>query len=224
MSNGMTSENLMRTLPGVLTSDAGMRQLGETIAGALEELWEQKDLPTLYSRIDALDEEMLDILARDFNVYWYDYDQTTEIKRQIIKDSFYVHRHMGTVGAVKRALGDVWPSYSLEEWFDYGGEPYHFRVAIADNDFSVDKRERAIRLINMTKNVRSALDDIYAQTIINIVIEVGSAYTYVDYLVASEIELTNANDIADWETPGDMEPQDAQVGVTRVGASIVTEG
>lgn len=220
MSNGMDRENLLRTLPSVLSNDAAMRPLGEAVATALAGLWERAGLPTIYSHIDELPEELLDILAQDFKVDWYDYNQTLAVKRAVINDSFYVHRHLGTVGAVKRALSDVWSSYLLEEWFQYDGEPYHFRVAIADNDFTVAKREQAIRLINLTKNVRSWLDDIYAQTITDIVVEVTTCYTYVDYLVASEIEYTNANDIADWEQ-AQFDAQEAQVDVTRVDASFV---
>ena len=215
MNSDMNRENLLFTLPSVLKKDKGMLPLGETVATALERLQGRVDLPTIYSHID-------DILAQDFKVDWYDYNQTIDVKRAIIKDSFYVHRHLGTVGAVKRALSDVWSSYLLEEWFQYDGEPYHFRVAIADNDFTIAKREQAIRLVNLTKNVRSWLDDIYAQTVNDIVVEVTTSFAYVDYLVVAEIEYTNANDIADWEEP-QFETQEAQVDVTRVGASFVVE-
>ena len=220
MSNGVTKENLLQTLPSVLANDAGMQPLGETASTVLAALWNNIDLPTIYSRIDELPESLLDILAKDFKVDWYNYDHPVETKRAVIKDSFFVHKHLGTVGAVKRALSDVWPSFSLEEWFHYGGEPYHFRVAIADKDFTVAKREQAIRYINLVKNVRSWLDDIYAQVIGDIVIVETSGWCYVDYLVASDIELTNANDITDWEQPV-FDSQPGQVDMTRVGASYV---
>lgn len=222
MNSDMNRENLLFTLPSVLKKDAGMLPLGETVATALEGLWGRVDLPTIYSHIDDLPEELLDILAQDFKVDWYDYNQTIDVKRAILRDSFYVHRHLGTVGAVKRALSDVWSSYLLEEWFQYDGVPYHFRVAIADNDFTVEKREQAIRLVNLTKNVRSWLDEIYAQTVNDIVVEVTTEYVFVDYLVASEIEFTNANDIDDWEE-AEFDVQDAQVNVSRVNASIITQ-
>ena len=218
MSNGVTKENLLQVLPSVLAKDAEMQPLGETASMALAALWSNVDLPTIYSRIDDLPESLLDILAKDFKIDWYNFDHPIETKRAVIKDSFYVHKHLGTVGAVKRALSDVWPSFSLEEWYDYGGDPYHFRVAIADHDFTVAKREQAIRYINLVKNVRSWLDEIYAQVIGDIVIVETSSYVYLDYLVASDIELTNANDITDWEEP-QFDVQDAQVDVTRVGAS-----
>lgn len=220
MNSGVTKENLLQVLPSVLVQDDGMQPLGETASEALTLLWGKADLPTIYSRIDELPESLLDILAKDFKIDWYNYDHPVETKRMVIKDSFYVHKHLGTVGAVKRALSDVWPSFSLEEWFNYGGVPYHFRVAIADSDFTVEKREQAIRYINLVKNVRSWLDEIYVQTIGNIVIVEHTEYAFVDYLVASEIELTNANDIDDWDEP-QFDDRDAQVDLTRVGASRV---
>ncbi|MGN1369755.1 MAG: phage tail protein I [Aristaeellaceae bacterium] len=213
-------DNFMQTLPSVLANDAGMQPLGETASRILEIMWAQVDLPAIYTRIDELPEELLDILAKDFKVDWYDYNHSLETKRLVIKDSFYVHKHLGTVGAVRRALSDIWPSFSLEEWFDYGGDPYHFRVAIADNDFTVAKREQAIKAINLTKNVRSWLDDIYAQVIGDIVIVESAQWCYVDYLVASDIELTNANDIADWTQP-EFDTVVGQVDITRVGVSYV---
>ena len=65
------------------------------------------------------------------------------------------------------------------------------------------------------------LDDICARSVTEIVVSVTTDYAFVDYLVASEIEYTNANDITDWEQPI-FEPQDAQVDVTRVDASRIS--
>lgn len=214
---------LRQTLPSVLASDAGMQPLGDVAAQALAAVWSKVDLPTIYSRIDELPEELLDILAQDFGVSWYNYNHDLETKRAVIRDSFHVHKHLGTVGAVKRALSDVWPSYSLQEWFEYGGDPYHFRVVIADEDFTPEKRAQAIRYINMVKNVRSWLDEIYAQSVSDIVIEESSGYAYVDWLVCSEDELTNANDIADWDEPV-IEIQDGQCDVTYADACTTVEG
>ena len=222
MSNGVNKENILQMLPTVLANDAGMQPLGETAAEALAGLWGSVDLPTIFSRLDDLPESMLDIIAKDFKVDWYNFNHPIETKRAVIRDSFFVHKHLGTVGAVKRALSDVWASYSLEEWFQYGGEPYHFRVAIADSDFTVAKREQAIKYINLVKNVRSWCDDIYARVIGDIVIVDSAGWTYVDYLVASEIEYTNANDIGDWDNWEEPEDEaEAKTDVSLVAGSYV---
>ena len=63
----------------------------------------------IYPRIDELDEALLDILAYDFKVDWYGYDYPLETKRALLKSSFYIHRHLGTKGAVEAAIQSVYP-------------------------------------------------------------------------------------------------------------------
>ena len=197
----LNKNNFLQTLPSVLANDEGMAPLGGVAAEALAGLIGKTELPAIYSRIDQLDEELLDILAKDFKVDWYDYDADITAKRAMIRDSFYVHRHLGTAGAVKRVLSDIYPSYTLQEWYEYGGAPYHFKVTVADNNFTAEKRAQAIRMINIVKNVRSCLDDIAAQTIARITVHVDTGHAFLDALVPGDDQLTNANDIADWEVP-----------------------
>ena len=159
MNNGFTKSNLLHTAPKVLKNDAGMNPLVDTIAEAISKLGMKVVFPNIYARIDELPEDLLDILAKDFKVDWYDYNWGIEAKRQTIKDSFYVHRHLGTVGAVKTALSDVWPPSTVEEWFEYGGEPYYFRV-ILDASQSTEPIyvNSALNAIMFYKSARSHLE------------------------------------------------------------------
>lgn len=127
---GLTEANLMRTLPNVLHQDEGMNPLGQIIANALAGLLSHLDYVKIYARIDQLEEPVLDALAKDFNVAWYDYNYSLETKRAMIKDSFFVHRHLGTKGALDKALSDIFPNSTVQEWFEYSGLPYYFRVVL----------------------------------------------------------------------------------------------
>ncbi len=158
MNNGVTKDNLLQALPSVLDQDAGMRPLGETAAEALAALWESVDLPAIYSRIDELPETLLDILAKDFKIDWYNFNHDVATKRAVIKGSFFVHKHMGTVGAVKRALDGMY-DFRLEEWYQYAGDPYHFRVHLY-GAYTQEGQDWAFRAIGTSKNVRSTLDTI----------------------------------------------------------------
>ena len=131
---GITPDNLMRTLPVVLARDEGMHPLGWMIANALSTLLDKVEYAKIYARIDQLEESALDALAKDFDVVWYDYNYGLETKRALIKDSFFVHRHLGTKGALDRALSDIFPNSTVQEWFEYGGDPYYFRVVIDVTD------------------------------------------------------------------------------------------
>lgn len=169
MSNhGLTVENLMRVLPAVLARDKNAHALAEAIAEALVAELESIDLVRIYARIDELPEDLLDILAYDFKVDWWDGDYTLEQKRKTLKDSWRVHRMMGTRAAVELATRAVFSTATVSEWFEYGGKPYYFRLSVDDTDILVtdEGHQKLMDRINWFKSLRSRLEKIeYVSTI-----------------------------------------------------------
>lgn len=162
MSSGITAANLLRTLPNVLQQDEHMLALAEAIAQQLEACVSDTDAPRIFPRIDELDESLLDALAWDFKVDWWDYSYSLTEKRNTLRQSWYVHKHMGTPAAVKAALSAIYPDSKVEEWFEYGGEPYHFRLKIPVDASTLDASKHSIvlSLVSFYKNLRSVLDSV----------------------------------------------------------------
>lgn len=129
-SHGLTEESLLRQFPVALQSDPSSAALGEVTARLLVRRPEEIGCLSLYPRIDELPEDLLDILAYDFKVDWWDAEYSLEEKRRIFKDSWYVHKHLGTKAAVETALRAIYPKAEVQEWFQYGGKPYFFRLSI----------------------------------------------------------------------------------------------
>ena len=162
MSN-IRTDDLLRTLPSVLKNDARFNAFAVVVARQIKNLLDDADIVSVYAGIDALPEAVLDILAYDFKVDWYDYTYTLEQKRQTLKESFLVHKHLGTKFAVEKAISAIFPNTSVEEWFEYDGNPYSFRLSIIVDDLmNVDKtnQQRVIALANYYKNLRSHLDQV----------------------------------------------------------------
>ncbi len=184
INHGITSDNLMRTLPGVLQNDEKMRALAQVIADTLSARKEEIDKLRIYTQIDNLPEDLLDILAHDFKVDWYGYNYGIEAKRALIKDSFQVHRKLGTRGAVEKALSDIYPGSEVEEWFDYGGLPYFYRIILDVTHQRVAiTHDEIIRTVEMNKPIRAHLQDnalIYRS---RVHIEIGVTTGYVLYEV-----------------------------------------
>ena len=159
---GLTAENLLRTLPEVFRNDKKMVALASSIADVLAARPEEIRQLMIYSRIDDLSEELLDILAYDFKVDWWDGDYTLEEKRKTLKDSWRVHRMLGTKAAVETAISAIYPETQVREWFEYGGEPYHFRLLIDSTFEGIDpnKHQRVLDRVEYYKNLRSVLDEI----------------------------------------------------------------
>lgn len=161
-SHGITPENLLRALPDVLRSDENMLALASGIACELTALSDEVSLATIYARIDSLPEDVLDTLANDFKVDWWSYDYTLEEKRRTLKDSWYVHRHLGTKRAVERAISAIYPETRVEEWFEYGGKAYYFRLIIPVDQTALDptKHTTVLSLVEFYKNLRSVLEEV----------------------------------------------------------------
>ena len=117
------------------------------------------DLLLIYPTIDSLNEQLIDYLAVQMHVDEYDDTENLDVKRQQVKQSFLLHRLKGTKYAVQKAVSTVYQSAKVEEWPEYSGEPYHFRVTGITAPMNETKTiNKLVRLINAYKNTRSWLD------------------------------------------------------------------
>ena len=159
--HGLTRENLMGVLPPALRFDPSKVALAEATAEQLARRPAEIDLLRIYPAIDSLDEPLLDILAYDFKVDWWDPDYSLEEKRRTLKGSWKVHKTLGTKTAVETALRAIYPGARVEPWFEYeGGEPYHFRLHIDITEKAGDEKqqERALARVDYYKSLRDHLD------------------------------------------------------------------
>lgn len=159
---GLTASNFLRTLPTVLQNDTNMQALAAAIAAELELLAGDIRLAQIYTRIDELDETMLDALAADFKVDWWRPDATLEEKRYALKVSWYVHKHLGTKSAIETAVADYLGTGKVEEWFEYGGEPHHFRVASENNTAIITNYDAFMAVLEVVQRRSSVLEHITA--------------------------------------------------------------
>lgn len=167
--HGLTKANLVATLPVALQKDPSAVALAEALAEMLSQRPKEIEQLLIYPAIDRLDEQLLDILAYDFKVDWWDAEYSVEEKRQTLKDSWRVHKLLGTKAAVVTAISAIYPHTKVLEWFEYGGEPYHFRldINITNDSIDSDKQRRVLERLNFYKSLRSHNDAV------NYIIEVA---------------------------------------------------
>lgn len=156
--------DLLALQTAVMRQDKSVQGFSAALTDQLRQLAEQVQQILIYGRIDELPEEILDILAWQFNVDWYDAEADLMTKRQAVNDFLIISRTRGTPAAVKRVVEIYFGSGSVEEWFDYGGEPYHFRVVTDNPAANAEKAELLIRAVDSVKNLRSHLEAVVIQT------------------------------------------------------------
>ena len=146
----------------MLQNDANMQALAAAIAAELEKLAREPRLAQIYTRIDELDATMLDALAADFKVDWWRPDAALEEKRYALKVSWYVHKHLGTKSAIETAVADYLGTGKVEEWFEYGGQPHHFRVASENNIAIITNYDAFMAVLEVVQRRSSVLEHITA--------------------------------------------------------------
>ena len=161
-SHGITKENLLAALPQALQRDPSVSALAEGIAEVLAERPAEIDRLRIYPAIDRLDERLLDILAQDFKVDWWDPNYSLEEKRRTLRDHWRVHKSLGTPAAVVTAISAIYQGTTLEEWFQYDGEPYHFRLNIdlTGDQGDPERMQRVLERLEYYKSLRSHLDSV----------------------------------------------------------------
>lgn len=180
MSNarGLTAENILSALPDVLRRSEKLNALAAAIAKTLAADVAMVDRVRIYNAIDTLPEEIIDGLAYDFKVDWYNYDYSLTTKRALLKSSFDVHRRLGTRAAVVTAVQSVFPYSVVQEWNEYGGKPYCFRIVVNTTDHEDQEilDDGFYRAVTLYKSFRSHLDGIMYRSYSAIIITSSTGY------------------------------------------------
>jgi phage tail P2-like protein len=152
---------LDQTLPPALSYDKKIVAFASALAKILQAQAKSiYDTDGIYYQVGSLPERVLDILANDLHADWYDYDGSLEEKRRLIQNDVEIHRRMGTPAAMRRVLEGIHGDSAVEEWFQYGGTPYYFRVAVTITDTEeVIQHDRIMSAIRVYKPVRAHLEE-----------------------------------------------------------------
>lgn len=139
----LTDARLTDALPKTLAEQPWVQALAEASRKMRRRVIAYADRTRLFCDIDEAGEEALDALAVELQTPLYKNDYPLTVKRQIVKNSMLYYIRSGTRGAVEELLADIYQGAEVEEWFEYGGEPNYFRVAIDISRTTVPVAEMA---------------------------------------------------------------------------------
>lgn len=159
MIQAIQQVRLLEILPPSIRQDEKLSAVAKSLEGQLQKLSEQARLVLHLPRLDELSNEMLDALSDQFHIDYYEPENmSAEVKRSLIRTAILEHRIRGTKASVELMLNKILTFANVSEWYEYGGEPYYFRVTMQGLKFTDNNAEKFLRIINNTKNVRSWLE------------------------------------------------------------------
>ena len=194
----MSDKLLSPTLPASIAKDKNIQDLSNVLDTTLVDIRQRIELILLLPRLNKLPDNILDELAYQFHVDFYRDSFSRDIKVKLIETSILSHRLKGTPYAVEKVCTDVFKSAKVLENWEYGGQPYHFKVCfIEESATDLDKINSLIAAINSTKNVRSWCDEIGFITNQNGDIYFGGTAGILDTTEINQIEYTPKDVIGD---------------------------
>lgn len=114
----------------------------------------------LYKNLFSLPDQLLDLIAAETRTQYYSSALDRETKVRLIQNTMRWHVLAGTRTAVEELVHTIFDTDEVEEWFEYGGTPFCFRIK-TEHDFSGSILSDFRHLIRNVKNTAVALDQIF---------------------------------------------------------------
>ena len=133
--------------------------LGYALKQANRRFVEAADQTSVFAVIDALPENIIDVLAIELRTQYYDETFPLEQKRELVKGTMSWYNKAGTVSAVQEMIDKVFTSGYVLEWYETGGAPGTFQISTSTliTPELIAEFNEAVKNV---KNVRSHLTDI----------------------------------------------------------------
>lgn len=149
--------------PNLQDSDA--EALSYAVDRQIKNLLEVAKKLNVWGNLDGLDPKYYDLIAMSINVPAYRSEYTPEQKINLIKNGLSAYYSLGTRLAVEGVLSSLFGDFEYVPWWEYNGDPYHFKVR-SDDQRTFDAEEQFIRMLRRVKAARDIMDSI--ETIRNI--------------------------------------------------------
>lgn len=167
--------SMLDVVPYSIAGDQQVEAISAAVSPQLQEVTQAIRECLLLARLDELPENIVDLLAWQYHVDFYEPELTLQQRRNLVRTAIDAHRRKGTPYAVELVVKAILNEGVVQEWFEYGGEPYRFRIVKIDGQMPdaaiYDRLKKAIQSV---KNTRSWLDGISLHREIGSTVYVGS--------------------------------------------------
>lgn len=150
-------------LPDSIRGDPVVTAISYAVSNMVKRIVQNADKSCIYAAVDVLDEDILDLLAVELRSQYYSSDLAIDKKRNIIKNTLSWYYKAGTPSAMLELVRIVFgPNSRVEEWWQYSGEPYMFKIVVDDQEHLLtdEQWEKMKQIIKYVKNTRSHLESI----------------------------------------------------------------
>jgi phage tail P2-like protein len=160
--SSLTEIGIYELLPPNL-QDAGTKSLSIAIQSEFIPFTEQIRKVLIFADPDSMEEPVCDLLALIFDVYAYEQSFEIAVKRKLVQGAILAKMEMGTAKAVQDILSTIYGTARIVEWFDYEGDPFHFKVEVDVSETGIKSGtvDSITQKVEQYQNVRSQMEEIH---------------------------------------------------------------
>lgn len=152
--------DLLKLVPQSLQSDSQIIAACSALEGELQAVSVAVDQIMIISKLSSQPSAVIDNLAWQWSTDFYDDSLSLTTRISLVQNSLKWHKIKGTPAVVQEMVSSVLSNGVVTEWFDYDGEPYHFRVQTDEIISSQAIYDQLAAVITATQNIRSWLDGV----------------------------------------------------------------
>lgn len=186
----LKKNTFLREIPDNLLVDEKVSNMAYSLQKSLDRMIDWVDKITYRTNISNLPDEIIEHLLWESHITWHEglsLASTRQEKIRLIESSIELHRKKGTASAIELVMDILNFKGEVSEWFEYGGEPFYFRITTDEPITDQTNLDLLVNLINEFKNTRSWLENITIQRNHNMDVFVGG--------IVSEWKQTTLNPI-----------------------------
>ncbi len=146
-------------MPASVMGGPEAKALSHALQQACRLLYRYSQRLYIYASLDEQPEEVVDLLALELRTQYYRNTLDLETKRRLVKNTLVWHMGAGTPEAVEELVATVFGEGEVKEWFEYGGQPYCFKVR-TDAILTEGMADYFSKMIRQVKNARSHIDSV----------------------------------------------------------------
>lgn len=156
--------SLFDLLPTSLANDKNIKVLCEALDRQLTEITGDIRECILIPRIDELSEQLVDYFATQLHVDFYKpLGLDLDTKKALVKKSLIAHKFKGTRYSIETVLKTLYgDNVTVVPWFEYGGEPYHFKIMFelsgVGDEPNIDEMFLAIECYKSARDIGDGLN------------------------------------------------------------------
>lgn len=159
--NNLFTADYQKIFPENLKKYKNLRTLAIEFENSFKEnIVSNIDKLAIYKNLEMQSDEVLSELAWQYLIDNWQENLSHEVKINLIKNAYWAHATKGTKTAVIDNLKKLNYPVIVQEWFEYNGNPFTFKLVTNHVDSDPNWVDILIEIVEKYKNCRSVVDTV----------------------------------------------------------------